>query len=844
VRGGFPLTGVGTTVASLVTETSSDLALIECSNFVIAKTDRYTRVDGRPRQHRTGGQRVGTNLVNRAASTAFAVLVSLAVTLFVGCAAVGPATAAPTCSGSLQTLVNGAAPGDVVQAAGGCVYRETVTIAKPLTLQAAPEGSEIRGSELWGDSVWTQQGSTWVSGKTVPSLSTDKNWQCEPKTSRCRWPEQVFIDGSQLTQVPVGTTPGAGQFALNTNRKVILGENPTSKTVEVSVRNHWVVGAAGGAGVTIDGFTMKHAASEGVSNNGNDDWTIKNGDYSFSHTSNILLNKATGLLALNNKIHHGGQKGVASNSANLMLQGNEIYANNTEGFKSFWNAGGVKVSNSQTVTFAGNIVYDNRGNGLWLDVPADNQVIVVENNRVHHNDANGIRSEVTDDNVQIHDNVVWENGWGRSSFKEAGISLNASQNNHVYNNVVAWNENGIMVLNPRRSDVHRNETEYDFVYNVEVDNNDILMDRPPDGAYALGWVKTNRNGNLYDPAANNRGHDNRYWYPFPEGYQKRYAWEVDLASLGAFNDTLGEEGGRYLWDAEKDEVVTTTGIPDVPPPPPDNTAPSVAITTPPDGAIYALNQTVNAQYSCKDEAEGSGVASCQGPVAPGNAIDVGSVGTYAFTVTATDNAGNATSVTHTYTVSDSVVAPGCTKTGTSNAETISGTSGDDVICAGGGNDTIKGLEGNDILKGEAGNDTLLGGVGDDTLDGGLGTDLASYSGSLTAVIASLATNSSAGEGSDTFSGVENLLGSPKADTLTGSPSSNALTGGGGGDTESGGAGSDKVVGGSGADTLKGDDGADTINSKDGVNGNDSLDGGAGTDTKVTDASEKSVVGFP
>jgi Ca2+-binding RTX toxin-like protein len=56
-------------------------------------------------------------------------------------------------------------------------------------------------------------------------------------------------------------------------------------------------------------------------------------------------------------------------------------------------------------------------------------------------------------------------------------------------------------------------------------------------------------------------------------------------------------------------------------------------------------------------------------------------------------------------------------------EAISGTSADDVICAGGGNDTLKGLGGND------------------TLDGGAGTDTASYSASLTAVNASLATNS-------------------------------------------------------------------------------------------------------
>jgi N-acetylglucosamine-6-sulfatase len=186
----------------------------------------------------------------------------------------------------------------------------------------------------------------------------------------------------------------------------------------------------------------------------------------------------------------------------------------------------------------------------------------------------------------------------------------------------------------------------------------------------------------------------------------------------------------------------------------------------------------------------------------------------------------------------------CTITGTTNAETLSGTPGADVICGGGGNDTVKGLGGNDTLRGEAGNDTLLGGVGDDTLDGGTGNDTASYAASLTAVTASLATNPATGEGSDTFLGVENLLGSSKADTLTGSQTNNKLTGGGGADTERGGLGDDQVIGSGGADVLYGEDGADTVNSKDGVSGNDSLDGGAGTDTKTTDATEKSIVGFP
>jgi hypothetical protein len=38
---------------------------------------------------------------------------------------------------------------------------------------------------------------------------------------------------------------------------------------------------------------------------------------------------------------------------------------------------------------------------------------------------------------------------------------------------------------------------------------------------------------------------------------------VGLARLGAFNDTPGEEGGVYLSNTEKDEVVAANGIPDM-----------------------------------------------------------------------------------------------------------------------------------------------------------------------------------------------------------------------------------------------------------------------------------------
>ncbi len=84
----------------------------------------------------------------------------------------------------------------------------------------------------------------------------------------------------------------------------------------------------------------------------------------------------------------------------------------------------------------------------------------------------------------------------------------------------------------------------------------------------------------------------------------------------------------------------------------DKTAPTIALTTPASGAVYALGEQVVADYSCADETGGSGLASCSGTVADGAAVDTSSVGDKTFKVEAADNAGNPASKSVTYTVVD------------------------------------------------------------------------------------------------------------------------------------------------------------------------------------------------
>jgi endonuclease G len=86
----------------------------------------------------------------------------------------------------------------------------------------------------------------------------------------------------------------------------------------------------------------------------------------------------------------------------------------------------------------------------------------------------------------------------------------------------------------------------------------------------------------------------------------------------------------------------------------DRKAPSITLTTPPNGAVYQLNRVVIAAFSCADTA--SGLAACDGTVANGAAINTASIGAKVFAVSAVDAVGNATSVTVNYTVAANTIA--------------------------------------------------------------------------------------------------------------------------------------------------------------------------------------------
>ena len=186
-------------------------------------------------------------------------------------------------------------------------------------------------------------------------------------------------------------------------------------------------------------------------------------------------------------------------------------------------------------------------------------------------------------------------------------------------------------------------------------------------------------------------------------------------------------------------------------------------------------------------------------------------------------------------VGDTVNAGGSTATGAAYATAITIAGG-----AGVGDQVLTGGAGSDTITGGGGDDTLAGGLGNDSLTGGGGQDAADYSASTTAVVVTLGPPGvGSGEGLDSLTTIEDVIGSPQGDSLTGDANANVLTPGAGDDTVTGGAGEDTYdasdatealtidigagtsTGGSGTDTLA------TIENANGGGGDDSITGGSG-----------------
>ena len=127
-------------------------------------------------------------------------------------------------------------------------------------------------------------------------------------------------------------------------------------------------------------------------------------------------------------------------------------------------------------------------------------------------------------------------------------------------------------------------------------------------------------------------------------------------------------------------------------------------------------------------------------------------------------------------------------TGDGKSNLLIGLGANDTLDSGGNSGTLDASDGAaDILVGDG---DPAATPGDDTIVGGSGLNMASFEGSAVGVTVDLQFGTASGEGTDTLTGIQGIIGSPFNDDLTGDIGSNAFEGAGGNDTVDGSAGRD------------------------------------------------------
>jgi len=178
-------------------------------------------------------------------------------------------------------------------------------------------------------------------------------------------------------------------------------------------------------------------------------WIVEN--CHLHHNSYAGLSLSEGSIARDNRIHDNGVIGIEVSwvrNSGALVEGNEIYGNNTAGADEYYEAGGSKFGETEDLIVRDNFVYDNNGPGLWTDI--DNINTLYENNVVVGNSGAGIFHEIsysaTIRNNQVRDNGFRNRGW----LWEGGIMVAGSQGVDIYGNILEGNYNGITLIQQDR----------------------------------------------------------------------------------------------------------------------------------------------------------------------------------------------------------------------------------------------------------------------------------------------------------------------------------------------------------------------------------------------------------
>ncbi|WP_050723339.1 right-handed parallel beta-helix repeat-containing protein [Microbacterium sp. GCS4] len=393
-----------------------------------------------------------------------------------GSRASGSGSAANPIAGA-QAAIDAAPSGATIVLHAG-TYRESVTVPffKKLTIQSAP------GEAVWFDgsrpvSGWTASGGTWVApwstffdSRVSFSQGRDEtSWWVNSSNPLAGFPDQVWIEGTPLTQVGSRSAVTAGTFYVDQSaRQLVIGSDPGGRTVSASALAKAI--KIQGAGTTVRGIGVQRYATTvallGAVSAEVDGITLEN--------MVIRDNATVGLFAWNDHkmirnvtATGNGLLGIAVNDVtDLTIENSLITGNNAARFNYTPVAGGVKMSRASDVTVTRSIISDNvASTGLWFDVSSSD--LTITDNVFEGNGREGVEIELSQTAI-VAGNYIIGNG-------NSGLFVFDSGDVDVWNNTMVGNGRTITYMqDERRQEVASLRSLIPWVTSDVVVRNNVL----------------------------------------------------------------------------------------------------------------------------------------------------------------------------------------------------------------------------------------------------------------------------------------------------------------------------------------------------------------------------------
>jgi parallel beta-helix repeat protein len=244
-------------------------------------------------------------------------------------------------------------------------------------------------------------------------------------------------------------------------------------------------------------------------------WVIKGNV--ISNNTEKGIDARVGWRVLDNIIHKNGRYGLTGSGEDIVIAGNEISYNSTDGATG--DAGGTKFVHTVGLILRDNYVHHNYGHGLHVDI--NNVDALIEGNRLVGNRRAGVFIEISCGGT-IRNNRVEGNGfdnpfpnWMAGS---SGVQVSDSPNVKVYGNTLSGNAKGIGGLQVDHENLGAVSKCDPKLKNLKVYDNVITQS----GGAAAGLDANNNEGSVWSTWGNTFEGNT---YKLSNG--ARFRWEGD-----------------------------------------------------------------------------------------------------------------------------------------------------------------------------------------------------------------------------------------------------------------------------------------------------------------------------